>query len=193
MTVIYRALPAWPHESAPSRSKALFTVGLEDTKARLEYEVHRLQRYGHPEPEILVGVGWREGDVRLDGQPRAGVREPLHPGVEVSFDSVHGRLTYATDMYYGWKDNLRAIALGLEALRAVARYGVAKRGQQYAGFALLAAGPGLEARGKEIVEETGSITKALRATHPDTRDARYVDSDYQAVIAFRRAEEAAGR
>ena len=32
---------------------------------------------------------------------------------------------YATDAYGDWKSNLRAIALGLEALRAVDRYGLA--------------------------------------------------------------------
>jgi hypothetical protein len=36
--------------------------------------------------------------------------------------------------------NLRAIALGLEALRKVERYGIAERGQQYAGFAQIGAG-----------------------------------------------------
>ena len=37
--------------------------------------------------------------------------------------------------------NLRSIALGLKALRAVDRYGVSRRGEQYAGFrAALTAG-----------------------------------------------------
>ncbi len=39
-----------------------------------------------------------------------------------------------------WKENLRAIALGLEALRKVERYGIAERGQQYAGYRELPCG-----------------------------------------------------
>jgi hypothetical protein len=35
---------------------------------------------------------------------------------------------------YTWQDNLRAVALGLEALRRVERYGIAQRGEQYAGW-----------------------------------------------------------
>jgi hypothetical protein len=41
--------------------------------------------------------------------------------------------------YTTFDDNLRAIALSLEALRAVDRYGVTKRGEQYKGFAQLPA------------------------------------------------------
>lgn len=45
------------------------------------------------------------------------------------------RIVYATDICVLWKHNVRSIALGLESLRAVDRYGITKRGQQYAGFA----------------------------------------------------------
>lgn len=44
------------------------------------------------------------------------------------------RLVYATDTCGFWQHNVRSIGLGLEALRAVDRYGISKRGQQYAGF-----------------------------------------------------------
>lgn len=45
----------------------------------------------------------------------------------------HGRAVFATDQYEKWEHNVRAIALTLEALRAVDRYG-ATQGRQYAGF-----------------------------------------------------------
>lgn len=51
------------------------------------------------------------------------------------------RLVYATDCCDFWQHNVRSIALGLEALRAVDRYGISRRGEQYAGFrAALTAG-----------------------------------------------------
>ena len=52
----------------------------------------------------------------------------------VAFESKHGPLKYATDVFDHWHANLRAIALGLEALRKVERYGITQRGEQYTGF-----------------------------------------------------------
>lgn len=49
------------------------------------------------------------------------------------------RLVFATDAYALWEHNVRAIALTLEALRAVDRYGTTG-GRQYAGFRQLQAG-----------------------------------------------------
>jgi len=145
----------------------------------LEREVRMLQG-----GEIVIGIGLHERDIRLDGRPRADARPPLHPGVEVSFDSKYGRLSYATDVFHTWQDNLRAIALGLEALRKVDRYGVSKRGQQYAGFAQLSAGGPDADRGKALVEQAGSIRDALYKYHPDHGGNQ---RDFVDVQAYRKA------
>jgi hypothetical protein len=137
--------------------------------------------------EVVIGVGLGQ-----DGMPRANARAHQHPGVEISFDSQYGRLTYATDVFTTWQDNVRAIAKGLEALRAVDRWGVAKRGQQYAGFALLTAGPGREEHGRQLVELYGGIAEALRATHPDTGGASASSEDFAAVMAYRKSLQPAG-
>lgn len=196
-----RPLPEWPHgETSPRRDAQFRTpsrrvetpsgtrwepsrrISYEQTLRELEYEVDALGG-----SEILIGCGLTEFDIRLDGAPRANARPMRHPGVEISFDSRYGRLTYATDVFTDWRDNVRAIAKGLEALRAVDRWGVAKRGQQYAGFALLTAGPGLEDLGRRLVEEHGSVAAALRATHPDTGGPSASARDFQAVIVYRDA------
>jgi hypothetical protein len=91
---------------------------------------------------LILQVDIRERDIRTDGLPRANARHGENPGVIVSFESRFGPLRYATDVYCDWRDNLRAIALSLEALRAVDRYGVSKRGEQYTGWKALPAGPG---------------------------------------------------
>ena len=180
MRVTYRPLPTWPYPETKPRESARFKVGLDRTMDDLRYEVDRLDGR-----EILIGIGYQDHEVRMDGTPRRDARRPRHPGTEVSFDSRFGRLTYATDIYTAWEDNLRGIALALEALRAIDRYGVSKRGQQYAGFALLTAGPGLEELGRQLVERHGSLPAALRATHPDTGGPDASPRDFQAVIAFR--------
>lgn len=97
---------------------------------------------------IVLQVDVTEGELRRDGMLRAGAKVDF-PGVRVSFNSVHGPLTYATDAYDtwyagdppGWQANIRAIALALEALRAVDRYGVTKRGEQYTGWTALPPAP----------------------------------------------------
>jgi hypothetical protein len=201
VTYTLRPLPTWPHEATASRRHAQFKspgrtvdgkykpgtrINWDETLRLLEYEVWMLAK-GRGQPEILIGVGLSEYDIRLDGAPRANARPMAHPGVEISFDSRYGRLTYATDVFTDWRDNVRAVAKGLEALRAVERWGVAKRGEQYAGFALLTAGPSQEELGRQLVERHGSVTEALRATHPDTGGAGASARDFGAVMAFRKA------
>jgi hypothetical protein len=84
---------------------------------------------------LVLQVDLKARDIRTsDGLPRSDARYGSNPGVIVSFDSRYGALRYSTDTYTDWKSNLRAIALSLEALRAVDRRGVSKRGEQYRGW-----------------------------------------------------------
>jgi hypothetical protein len=182
--VTFRPLPTWPHKPTARREYSRFDTPYPRTLELLEREVGYLGGR-----DVVMGVGLSERDIRLDGQPRANARSFGHPGVEISFDSrAHGRLTYASDQYFDWQDNVRAIALSLEALRAVERWGVSK-GRQYAGFALLTAGPGKEERGRQLVAQHGSVSAALRATHPDTGGDTASAGDFDAVMAVKRAGE----
>lgn len=88
---------------------------------------------------VVLRIDVVDGDIRLDGMLRANARVRFQ-GVQISFDSRYGPLTYATDAYDYWQANVRAIALALEALRAVDRYGVTRRGEQYTGWAALPVG-----------------------------------------------------
>lgn len=119
-------------------------------------------------PLVVLQVDVTEGDLRRDGMLRANAKVRF-PGVRVSFESIYGPLTYATDRYGDWQDNIRAIALSLEALRAVDRYGVNKRGEQYTGWlALEAAGSKTtEQQARDLIASYGGLAAALKATHPD--------------------------
>jgi len=139
-----RPIVRWPgtlkssHERRPSPFKSPFT----DTRRLLLDEIDKLAGY-----TVVVQLAVDERDLRLDGELRAGAR-PQHPGVIVSFESKHGALSYATDEFdeptwrrgEGWHANLRAIALGLQALRAVDRYGIGARGEQYVGWKAIGSG-----------------------------------------------------
>lgn len=124
----------WPGELTRNRTRSQFKAGLRDTLDILDREIWHLctTREQHSSAEILIAIP--AGDLwRLDGKPRAhAVAE--HPGVIFSVQSKFGALSYPCDTFTTWQDNLRAIALALEALRKVDRYGVTKRGEQYRGF-----------------------------------------------------------
>jgi hypothetical protein len=185
MQMTFRPLPAWPYPEQPARP-ATYKATYQATLYDLERELEAIGA-----SDVILAVVADARDVRLDGQLRSDAKV-RHAGVELSFDKPGvGRVTFHTDRHRGWaeswKDNLRAIALGLEALRAVDRYGITTSGQQYAGFAALTAGPGQEELGAELVERYGGVTEALRATHPDTGGASASDRDFAAVMAFKRA------
>lgn len=164
MQYTFRPLPNWPYPPTNPRRYGQFKAGWEATLKDLAYEIERLDG-----KSPVIGAGFRDSDLRKDGMPRSDRRQApyLHPGVEISFDSRYGRMTYATDEFHDWQDNVRAIALSLEALRAVDRYGVSKRGQQYAGWAQLSAGGPDPDRGKQLVDRAGGVRAALMAAHPD--------------------------
>lgn len=181
MRYTLRPLPVWPHPSTPPderRSRWTFKAGWQDTLDRLGYEIDRLDG-----TDVVFGVDLRPEDIRLDGAPRANARPMSHPGVEISFTTRrHGRLTYATDVCAEWQHNVRSIALGLEALRAVDRYGISARGQQYAGFAALPRGGPDPEKGRRLVESAGGVRQALLRHHPDHGGD---PSDFAHVQAYR--------
>ncbi len=128
---------------------------------------------------IVVELGLSESDLRVDGLPRANACM-TSDAVRISFDSKWGPLRYETGEYaghyyrgIGWQANVRAIALAMEALRKVDRYGVSKRGEQYRGWraiAMTSSDDSLETAGhaREFLEQwDGDVKRAIRETHPD--------------------------
>lgn len=126
---------------------------------------------------VVVQVDVTEADIRRDGMIRANAR-PGMPGVKISFESRFGPLTYATDAYDDWRGNVRAIALGLEALRAVDRYGITKTGEQYRGFRAIEGAP----------TDTMTVDEAVRLLAAQSGITILGPGDMSAVrLAYRRA------
>lgn len=132
-TYIIRPISDRTHFTGKHR-RSNFDTPWPNTERLLLSEVRHLRG-----KDLVIEADFTESDIRLDGRVRAAAR-PATPAVRVAFDSIHGPLTYATDRFTTWQDNARAIALGLEALRKVDRYGITKRGEQYAGWKALPAG-----------------------------------------------------
>jgi hypothetical protein len=144
MILTFRPIKVWPEgwqDPTRKRSRSPFSSSYSDTLNLLERELRHL---GVKEATLQVDAD--ERGVRLDGQLRADAKVS-HPGVILTLETRSlGTLVYACDAFTvgyrgtAWQENLRAIALGLEALRRVERYGIAERGQQYAGYRELPSG-----------------------------------------------------
>ena len=131
---------SWVGERTPpdKKRRAPYSTSWTRTLEKLEDELRKLRA-----SEIIIEAGFSEDDIRLDGWPRANAKPPPYPGVKVSFNQPGvGRVEYPCDSCQHWQDNIHSIALGLEALRAVERYGITGRMQQYTGFRALPAGNG---------------------------------------------------
>ena len=148
MSLVYTVRPI--SDRTPFRGEyenSQFTAGWSDTLDVLDRELWHLDA-----EHVVIEVDVPERGIRVDGQMRADAKV-TSPAVRLAFDSKHGPLQYATDRFVrpswqakgaqeDWQHNLRAIALGLEALRRVDRYGITRRGEQYTGWKALPAGAG---------------------------------------------------
>jgi len=137
--VRFRPLDQWPGVRTPSykRQDARFRSKYSQTLDLLEQELRHLKA-----KDIVIQAGFQLSEIRNDGWPRSNARRPADPGVIVSFICPTGALSFPCDRYRDWEDNLRAIALSLEALRAVDRYGVTQHAEQYKGWTQLPPAPG---------------------------------------------------
>lgn len=128
----YKHVPivTWPGKQTPSwdRRNSTFRTKYGDTLTLLERELDKLGAM-----DVVLQVALEPGDIRLDGKPRSNAK-PEHPGIILTFKTADGPMSFPCDTFTTWKDNLRAIALTLEHLRAVDRYGVTKQGEQYTGW-----------------------------------------------------------
>lgn len=155
----------WAGPSTPPgdrRSRWTFKASWPSTLELLERELGYLDAV-----DVVIEADFGEADIRLDGWPRANARQPEHPGVRLAFGSKHGPLIYATDSCAFWQHNVRSIALGLEALRAVDRYGVTRRGEQYTGWRALPGGSVLVEPG---MSREDAVTVVLNSAGMRTQD-----------------------
>jgi hypothetical protein len=169
MRYLIRPIITWTDPvTEDRRGSHLFRAGWDATLDLLQREAEYLDVSG----PIVVQVDVQQADIRADGMLKARARVGF-PGVVVSFASRFGPLRYATDAYEqqysgtlaSWQANVRAIALALEALRAVDRYGVTKRGEQYQGWTAL---PAAHAQGsKYFTDAAEALAWMKRCAGPD--------------------------
>lgn len=128
---VVRPIDQWPGEPTRQRQPSAFTAKWSNTLDILERELRELRA-----KDVVIQADVQPHQLRNDGMLRAEAR-PASPKVILSFESKHGPLSYPCDRFHDWQDNVRAIALALEALRKVDRYGVTRKAEQYKGWSKL--------------------------------------------------------
>lgn len=136
MNFTFEPLTTWPRPDTRPRKRSPFASSYNQTQDLLKSEMKAVKARN-----IVIQMALSWGSIRGDNWPYANAR-PSHPGVILRFDMPYmqdGRpglmaMVMPCDNYLSWQDNLRAIALSLDALRKVNRYGVTQRGEQYRGF-----------------------------------------------------------
>jgi len=138
LNATFRPLDKWPGERCKTRRHSQFRANYNNTLDKLEEELGKLRA-----KDIIIRVDELSFDeIRNDGWPKSSFAPRHTAGVIVSCESPKGALSFPCDRYLDWQDNLRAIALSLEALRAVDRYGVTRGNEQYRGWTQIAAPAG---------------------------------------------------
>lgn len=158
MILTIRPITNWPGELRQNyyRVSSPFNSSYSDTLDLLDRELRMLRA-----TVTVVQLAVNEGQLRRDGKLRAQVY-PDHPGVILSFQTKAGSFRYAADRFTHWHDNLRAIALGLEALRKIERYGIGSGTEQYTGYLQL------EAVGRPMtIDEAAAFIGKHGAYDPD--------------------------
>lgn len=193
MSLAYRVEPLTDADSiAGDGVPSNFSASWTDTLLLLDRELRALDAR-----DVVLQLDVLAGQLTKDGRLRARSKAASRavriswegPDGPVHIDTAEFVRGYGASMAEDWQHNVRAIALGLEALRKVDRYGIG-RGKQYAGFKALGAGSGAMAMGGMTTDEAVRIIddhqpgdwtrhgesgrrawrRALGATHPDRPD-----------------------
>ncbi|MGH9766093.1 MAG: hypothetical protein ACREAB_01560 [Blastocatellia bacterium] len=197
----FKPIEKWP--SRPTREwmrkSSPFKAGWQQTLDLLERELNHLSA-----KDISIEGFFHPSQIRNDGWPKSSARPSL-PGVILSFDTKRGRMVAPCDRYSDWEANPRAIALTLERLRSVERYGiVTEQQEQYTGWLRLP-----EASAVDEATECAMVlirhasvgyvpsqvlndqqlfkqvyAEAMRRTHPDTNSGRN-SGDFNQVLTAR--------
>jgi len=171
----FRPIDKWPREKNKNPRNSLFRTTYRQTLELLAKELLCIEA-----KNVVIQVDLPESKIRNDGLPYSTAR-PEFQGVILYFESKYGPLKYLTDAFNDWQENLRAIALGLEALRKVDRYCITSRGEQYTGWKALPSG---EEDVHDKMTASAFISKYSNMTEIDIRKNREI-----LKVAYRQAAQ----
>lgn len=150
----------WPfgyeRTKSPRRSKFRQTFGWSRDKV-----IRQIRMLGGTQPVISTNI-----PLKNDGFPYATYRTPDDKGVAVYFMYNKEQVTFACDKWDKIEDNLYAIALTIEAIRGMDRWGVSDMLKRaFTGFTALPPGKGDGQAHKP--EEWYDVLEVQPDAHPD--------------------------
>jgi hypothetical protein len=159
-------------------------LSIADAVKRVREELGRM---GIGDDDIVISTNL---ELRLDGYPRSGQREPEDVGAAVYWRDRGQSRCMAIDRYYRVADNIGAIAATLEAMRAIERHGGATiLDRAFTGFTALAPpGPpwhdvlGVSPTARE--DEVLAAYRRLRAEHHPDRAGGNTDRFVEVQHAY---------
>ncbi len=180
-TALYRVAPLpakWPATVTTGRKPGRLGENWGGTMRLLALELRQVRAQ-----EVVLHMDVKLEDLRADGMVRADARPG--PAVILAFRVGKDRLSFPCDRFNWWQTNVRAIALALEALRKVDRYGV-QAGRQYEGFKALPPGGGNGSTPAMTTEDAAQILE----THSEL-PAALIEHDGQTLKVAARLAKAA--
>jgi hypothetical protein len=173
--VAFKYMPRQDRVKAIHKDAQRISTNWSKAFEKLRYELARIKA-----TEVVIEAGYKASQVRADGWPYSSAK-PEHGQVRVSFKKA-GTLAMAF-LCGGWREveqNVYMIALTLERLRAIERYGCVQSEEQYRGWARLPAGNTI-AMGEWATAEDALRWLASVAGFAATVSLRDLDQVYRAA------------
>lgn len=166
-----------PRTSAGMRERARFDMSFARARDEVVRQIELMTgRYAWmvKEANLIISTNLQ---LRRDGLPLAGQRQPNDPGVAVYFNYKKTPVCFACDRWSRIEDNMQAIAKTIDALRGIARWGTGDMMEAaFKGFTALPspnANPlhWLSVLGLDVAATRADVESAYRRrrseTHPD--------------------------
>lgn len=123
---------------------------------------------------------------RLDGLFYARAREPEDPGIAVYFEYREKPMCFACDQYRSMRENLHSIALTIEALRGIKRWGASDMMERaFRGFAALPAASWRTVLGVGMDATLAEAEKAFRIRAHEGRSDKGGSADMGELVRAR--------
>lgn len=176
----------WPDHQPRSKRRQRSQFNTSFAKAR-DSLMAELRRMGARLPVLSTNV-----ELRRDGLPYAGMKEPTDPGAAIYFEWKGRPMAFACDRWDRVKDNVQAIRKTIEALRGLDRWGTGDMvDAAFRGFEAL---PPPDWRGElgltpesTLEDAESSYRSRARSAHPDMGGS--VEGMAKLNIAIERARE----
>lgn len=165
-------------------------VGVPLATERLEQQLSKL---GADHPILSTNL-----ELRLNGMPRGGQKDPNDPGAAVWFTFQGKRTVLACDKWMRVADNIAALAAHIRAIRSVENYGVGTLEQAFRGYQALPA-PNSEKPWRQVLPDCQTLEQAetkykqrAMSCHPDRGGNPIQMAELTRAIAEARKELRAG-